>query len=373
MLALVFSGLAFTSVTGIQSSDGSYGGSITALKLVSEAPAGDKIVIDVTKKYQEILGFGCGFSEASSYLWCQMNPTQQAEVLEALFGPTGVRHSFGRIIIGGCDFSLGAPYVDLINDSKDLCGFSLQHEEQYLIPFAKAAKSKCPEYGFWGTPCTPPAFMKTNHDLMRGGKLLPEYRALYAKYITLWVKGMTDHGIRPWGLTIQNEPEYGGPGTWWGWECCLWTGEEEGHYAVENLRPTLDAAGFKDVKIIGWDSNRDRTKLRADAIASVAGVDKAIWGLCNHWYLGGHWDQVDYVHEKYGSWSQMMGEFCIADRGWSDENWTDAVRYIIEIMNDLNHWQRVVAEWNIILDENGGPNNRTSRALAEVRDRKSVV
>jgi hypothetical protein len=46
-------------------------------------------------------------------------------------------------------------------------------------------------------------------------------------------------------------------------------------WLVENLRPTLDAAGFQEMKVMIWDHDRDHLKLRADGTFAVAGAGAA--------------------------------------------------------------------------------------------------
>ena len=61
------------------------------------------------------------------------------------------------------------------------------------------------------------------------------------------------------------------------WESCIYTAEQERDF-LNNLGPTMEAAGYGDKKIVVWDYNRDLITHRANAIfddpdaAKYAGV-----------------------------------------------------------------------------------------------------
>ena len=55
--------------------------------------------------YQEILGFGGAFTDASCYLLHQLSPESRQVFLSDLYGSSGLRLSVGRTCIGTSDFS----------------------------------------------------------------------------------------------------------------------------------------------------------------------------------------------------------------------------------------------------------------------------
>ena len=55
------------------------------------------IQIDPRTWYQEILGFGGAFTDASCYMFSQLNAADRAALLRDLYGPDGLRFSLGRI------------------------------------------------------------------------------------------------------------------------------------------------------------------------------------------------------------------------------------------------------------------------------------
>ena len=74
----------------------------------------------------------------------------------------------------------------------------------------------------YASPWSPPAFMKTNNNMLQGGKLKKSYYPAWANYFTKFIKAYEKEGIPIWGLTIQNEPM-----AVQRWESCIYSAEEE--------------------------------------------------------------------------------------------------------------------------------------------------
>ena len=88
---------------------------------------------------------------------------------------------------------------------------------------------------FYASPWSPPAFMKTNNNMLRGGKLIPKYRQPWANYYVKFIDAYEALGIPVWGLTIQNEPM-----ATQRCESCIYTADEERDFLKFFLGPTLD-------------------------------------------------------------------------------------------------------------------------------------
>ena len=113
------------------------------------------------------------------------------------------------------------------------------------------------------SPWSPPAFMKSNKSMLKGGFLLPEYYQSWANYYVKFIKAYEKEGIPVWGLTVQNEPSASQT-----WESCIYTAEQERDFLKNYLGPTLKKKQLGDKKIIVWDHNRDLVSHRANVIFS---------------------------------------------------------------------------------------------------------
>ena len=297
-------------------------------------------------KYQTMEGMGGAFTESSAYNYSLLTPAQKEEFLQAHFGAEGLAYNFGRTHIASCDFSLDI-YTHVQDGDKDLSTFSLDRDRKYIIPLIRDAQRYTgKELMLFASPWSPPAYMKDNESPVKGGCLKEEYKALWAKYYCRYIKEMEKEGISIFAISVQNEPK-----ALQTWESCSYTARQEAEFIEHYLAPTLDAEGLSHIKIIIWDHNKERVYDRArDTLASPA-VNERVWAVGHHWYSGDHFEALRLVHEQLGK-TLISSEICAI----IDEDTCDvAERYGIEICEDFNNYTAMFCDWNLLLDENGGP------------------
>ncbi|TRW89650.1 glycoside hydrolase family 30 protein [Candidatus Methylobacter oryzae] len=311
------------------------------------------VFIDTGVKFQEIQGFGGAFTEAAAVTLDKMPPDLRQEILQAYFSPdTGNAYSLCRTHINSCDFSLGNYAYTEVDGDVELKHFSIEHDRQALIPMIREAIDlSCGKLKLFASPWSPPAWMKTNGMMNQGGKLKPEYRQAWADYYVRYIQEYRKEGIAIWGLTVQNEPEATQT-----WDSCIYTGEEERDFVKDYLGPTLHAAGMSDVNVIVWDHNRDRLFERAKAVLDDPKAAQYVWGVGFHWYCGDHFDNVQLTHDAYPDKHLIFTEGC-QEAGPHLGLWDTGERYARSIINDLNRWTEAWVDWNLVLDQTGGPNH----------------
>lgn len=230
------------------------------------------------------------------------------------------------------------------------------------IPMIDEALKRAPNLKLYGSPWSPPAWMKTTNQMLAGGKLRPEAAASWAKYFSKWISAYESHGVPIWGVTVQNEPEADPP-----WESCIYSAQEEVAFVAEHLGPVL-AEDHPNVKILGFDHNKDNIVRWADALMSPYSESKDfIDGVAFHWYSGSCFHHVSQVYEKYPSKVVLPSEACYeltqADDDMSEDSfleegsWSRGEGYGFDIMGDLNSGSSGWTDWNILLDQDGGPNH----------------
>ncbi|MCL2650231.1 MAG: glycosyl hydrolase [Candidatus Azobacteroides sp.] len=298
-------------------------------------------------RYQQVLGFGGAFTETSAYNFSLLSPDLQQKLAELLFGESGIDMNFCRTHIHSADFAL-SEYTYVKDGDVDLKTFSIDRDKQYILPMIKAARKANPDLWLFASPWSPPAWMKDNNSLIKGGRLLPQYYKTWAEYFSRYLEEYKKEGIDFFAVTVQNEPKAVQT-----WESCVWTGKEEGEFAANFLRPILDKTGFGETKIMVWDHNKERVMERARESMSVPGAEKAIWGVGFHWYSGDHFDNLRMAHELYPDKPLISSEFCIH---LGDQNdWDDVERYANEMIGDFNNFMAASVDWNLIVDLEGGP------------------
>ncbi|MBN1560219.1 hypothetical protein JW998_08210 [candidate division KSB1 bacterium] len=155
------------------------------------------IMIDIDKTFQTIEGFGGAFTDASAINFAKLSKDKQEEFLKACFDPVqGNGYTLCRTTIHSCDYSDEMYTYAEMEDDKGLKHFSIEHDQKYRIPFMKraleAAKGNMKIYA---SPWSPPAWMKTNNDMLHGGQLKPDYFQTWADYFVKYVKAYEKEGI----------------------------------------------------------------------------------------------------------------------------------------------------------------------------------
>ena len=310
-----------------------------------------KIRVSKNSKRQTIMGFGGAFTEASASVYNQLSEEKKREVMEAYFGKTGNEYNMGRTHINSCDFSLGN-YAHCETEDVELKNFSIERDKKMLIPFIKDAQNSAHEkIHIMASPWSPPPWMKTNGEMNNGGKLRKKFRNAWAEYYCMYIQFYEKEGIPIWGLSVQNEPEAVQT-----WDSCIYTGDEERDFIKNFLGPALDNNNLLDKKLIIWDHNRDIMLERARAVLSDPEAAKYVWGTGFHWYNGNHFDEVQKVHDEFPDKELIFTEGC-QEGGPHNGSWDLGERYATSIINDLNRWTVAWIDWNLILDEQGGPNH----------------
>ena len=307
-------------------------------------------------KYQRMLGFGAAFTQSSAVNFALLSPAKQQEVIELYFGKSGIGLNFCRMHINSCDYSV-EDYVYVEDGDVDLKTFSIERERKDVMPMVKAALKTNPDLWLFASPWSPPAWMKDTKRVTQGGRLLPEHYQTWANYFSRYLEEYKKEGVNFFGVTIQNEAKAVQT-----FESCVWTGREEGLFAANYLRPTLDKNGFGETKIMIWDHNKERVMERARESMTVPGADNAIWGIAHHWYSGDHFDNLRMVHELFPDKPLVSSELHIGGPVAGAENfWRTAEQYAKEAIMDINNFTSAIVAWNMILNQNNGPDHNRGR------------
>ncbi|MBP3255586.1 MAG: glucosylceramidase [Clostridia bacterium] len=310
----------------------------------------NKIKINEDIKYQEFLGFGGAFTESAGYAISTVNNEIYNNIVDDYFSKEGLNYSFGRLPIGSCDFSLDSYSYSYENDLSD---FSIQRDMKYIIPFIKSALNRNNSIKFISSPWSPPAFMKDNNRLVRGGKLKAEFKQTWADYLVQYVKEYNKQGINIDFMTLQNEPDVSQF-----WESCRYTAEDESDLLVNYLFPTFKKNNL-NTKFLIWDHNKDKIVDRAkDCLIKYNANDFAA-GIGFHWYTGSYFENLKKVNELFPDKLLIHTEGCTGYSKFKPKDELfNAELYASEIIGDLNSGVNAFVDWNLVLDYKGGPNHK---------------
>lgn len=322
------------------------------------------IIVDTTKKFQTIVGFGGAFTDAAAETFYKLPKDKQQEILTAYFSPDkGIGYTLGRTNINSCDFSSESYAYDETPGDTALKNFSIQHDLKYRIPFIKAALAESHDnIKLFASPWSPPAWMKTNDNMLHGGELKPEYRQTWADYYVKFIDAYNKQGIPIWGLTVQNEPMANQI-----WESCIYTGKQEHDFVRYFLGPALQKNGLSNIHLMIWDHNRGIMYQRAAAVLDDPEAAKYVWGTAYHWYVGNHFINTRYVHDAFPDKNLLFTEGCIGPFNKKTlKSWKWGEEYGRNIIHDLNNWSSGWTDWNLVLDQQGGPNHVANYCFAPI-------
>jgi glucosylceramidase len=309
--------------------------------------------VNTQRQFQTVLGFGGAFTEAAAVTWRRLGVTRRDELLRDYFDrQRGHGYSLCRVHMGSCDFALGNyAHVETPGDV-ELKSFSIERDRDALLPFIKAAQRAAGEtIRLLASPWSPPAWMKTSGRMNLGGKLLPQYRQSWARCYVRFIEEYERQGVPVWAVSVQNEPA-----ATQSWDSCIYSAEDERDFVRDFLGPELARAGLGHVRIVIWDHNRDLMVERADVVYSDPAAARYVWGTGFHWYGDDHFDHVQLLHDAWPDKQLLFTEGC-QEGGPHHGSWHLGERYARSMINDLNRWTVGWIDWNLVLDERGGPNH----------------
>ncbi len=316
------------------------------------------IKVDSTKTYQEIIGFGGALTESAAVSLSKVSEENREKALTYYYSEEGLNYNMGRVHIHSCDFALGN-YTYIDEGDESLESFSIDHDRELIIPLIKdAVKIANKPLKMLASPWSPPAFMKTNKEMNHGGKLLAEYASAWAKYYVKFIKAYAEEGIEIESITVQNEPAATQI-----WDSCIYSPEEEGDFVKNHLGPELEKAGLSHIKIYIVDHNRDLLPKRPQITLSDPDANKYIYGTAIHWYVSEEFENLSKLHDLFPDKHLLFSEGChegapmYTEDGEHIDQWSIGERYARNILNDFLNWNEGYLDWNIVLDETGGPNH----------------
>ena len=322
------------------------------------------IMLDRARSFQTIVGIGGALTDASAETFSKLPPERREEVLTALFDSTrGNGFTLCRTHIHSCDFSSESYSYSEVPGDTALEQFSIERDLKHKIPFIRAAAARAGTgFRLFASPWSPPAWMKTNGNMLQGGALRPEYRQAWADYFVRFVREYERAGVPVWGLTVQNEPMAVQT-----WESCIFTAEEERDFVKYYLGPTLAGTGLSRLKLMIWDHNRGIMYQRAAAVFNDPEASKYVWGTGFHWYVGDHFDNVRLVREAFPDKELVFTEGTEATfHPDSLLEWKWGETFGRSMIMDLNNGSAGWVAWNVLLDERGGPNHVGNFCMAPI-------
>lgn len=324
----------------------------TVLASMDDSVENEVLNIYEDVRYQSFEGFGGALTDASGYVFSHMNHKQQEELLTTYFDENHLGYNQVRIHMDSCDFSTHLYEAHSDETDEKFESFSFADTEKYILPLLDAAEKKAgKKLKIFLSAWSPPAYMKTNGSRV-GGALKKEYRRRWAQYLCRYVEEFRNRGYQVVRMTIQNEPKAVQT-----WDSCVYTAQEEKEFLRDYLVPVFREHNLDDIEFFIWDHNKERVYERARDIIDDTTKD-LVTGVAFHWYSGDHFESLDLVRQMYPDKKLILSESCLEFRFYDrSEQLANSERLAHDMIGNLNHGMVGFYDWNVLLDQKGGPNH----------------
>lgn len=303
--------------------------------------------IEVYDKISKFYGMGGALTQASTVNYKLLDNTSKEDFIKSYF--EDLNYKYIRLPIGSCDFS------PISYDYLSFGKFNIGKDKKYIQPLLNEIKKY--NITYIASPWSPPKAYKNFFN----NKLKNNKYEDYANYLVNYINYYKDYGINIKYLSIQNEPN-----ALQKWESCLFNSNEQKEF-MNILIPKLN-----DTTIMLHDHNKsDLTKyiddiyIQNDKISSIA----------FHWYDGSHFDELNKVHNKYPNLTLIESEMCCGYSPYNQIEWIkDSELYVNEIIGNLNNYMNIYMDWNLLLDDKGGPNHKKNYVKSPIiRNNNSII
>ncbi len=312
-----------------------------------QKPSGNVIALKPEEKFQEILGFGAAFTDASCYIFNQLSADAREQLFHDLFHPSELGLNVCRTCIGASDYSTELYSFDEGEPDPELKRFSIDHDRAYLLPSLRQARKVNPDLFLFSSPWSPPGWMKANGSML-GGSMRKKYYASYAQYFLKFLQAYAAEGVPIQAVTSQNEVDTDQDGRM---PACLWGQEYEIEFVKGHLGPVLREHGIP-AKIWLLDHNYN---LWGRVICELDDPDvrKYANAVAWHGYAGGA-SMMSKAHDAHPDadmhWTEGGPDYTSPDYA------TDWAKWGHTFTEALRNWCQSLTGWNLALDEKGRPN-----------------
>ncbi len=315
------------------------------------------ITISTQNKAQIIDAFGGCFNELGWDALQILDVNKQSEIMKGLFTPEGLNFTVCRMPIGANDYARNYYSFDDTDGDFELKNFNIDRDKGILVPYIKQAMQYNPELKVWGSPWTPPVWMKINKHYACAGDsryndlpqdkpgvsrfiMEPEYLKTYADYFVKYVQAYQNEGINIYAIHPQNEIS-----ACQVFPSCLWNAKELNEFIGEYLGPEFEKQNINAEIWMG--TSNDPSFALMDSILSNTTSSKYIKGVGYQW--AGK-EAIGETHRKYPDLKLMQTE---NECGNGSNDWAAAQHTWSLMKHYFNNGANSYMYWNMILEKHG--------------------
>jgi glucosylceramidase len=313
------------------------------------------VTVNADQELQDWLGFGGTFNEAGWEALSHLSEADREQAIRLLFDVRdGAGFTMGRIPIGSSDYGLSRYSLnDSAMPDPEMTNFSIERDRMHLIPYIQAALAVKPDLVMWGSPWSPPPWMKSNNAYDRGN-MLDDHLDAHALYLARFVEDYAEEGIDVVAIHPQNEPGY-----LQDYPSCGWTGEQMARYVRDHLGP-LFRERLPDTQLwLGTLSNPQSDHQIGQAVVGDAGAKAFLSGVGLQWGMQQHAEYYAQQGLTIMQTEHQCGNFPPTPRSQQYESSPapNDHAYALEGWGLLYNWitkgVNAYLAWNMVLDTMG--------------------
>ena len=319
----------------------------TTISSSSVTPTTDFIRLVPGNKFQDILGFGGCFSDASCSVIDKLREPLRDELLHELCHPSQMGLNVHRTCIGSADSAASLYSYDDGDADPELKRFSIEHDRAYILPILRKVRAINPDVFLFSSPWSPPGWMKWNKSML-GGSMSRQYLASYAQYFLKFLQAYAEAGVPVQAITTQNEIDTDQHGQM---PACTWSQECESEFITDHIGPLFEKTNTStriwilDHNFIYWG--------RVISQLDDPDVRQYVSGVAFHPYTGDP-SMMSKVHAAH---PETELHFTEGSTDYNDPHYLDDwAKWSATYTAVLNNWSRSAVAWNIATDEKGKPN-----------------
>ncbi len=289
-------------------------------------------------------GIGGALTQASTVNYKLLSSYSKNKLINLYF--KDLKYRYIRLPIGSCDFS--PVTYDYLKGFK----FDINKDNEYIIPLLDEIKDF--KISYIASPWSPPKRWK--YPIIN--RLRRTCYRRYAKYLIKYLDYYNKYGINIDFLSIQNEPY-----AYQKWESCLWSTRRQKLFINKYMIPYLNKNNM-NASIMLHDHNKKDLLKKIDKLYEP---NNKISSIGFHWYDGSYFDELNKVHNKYPNLLLIESEMSCGYSPYVEKEWIkDAELYANEIIGNINSGMNIFVDWNLLLDEQGGPNHKNNFVKAPI-------
>jgi len=294
-------------------------------------------------KEQTLRGFGGCFNELGWQALSWLSPAERQAVLLSLFDPRqGSGFTYCRLPIGASDFARNWYSLNENDGDFGMQSFSIERDQQMLIPYIRAAQAVQPDLKFFASPWSPPTWLKSP-PVYNYGRMKDDPRILqaYGLYLLKFVQAYQAAGIPIIHLHPQNEPVADQK-----FPSCKWEPALMAKFIREHLGPLFVQSGIACDIWLGTINSADYYAW-ADTLLNEQNTRQYIKGI-GYQYAGQYALQRTHL-----SWPELELLQTESEAGSSENSWDEALDQFELMHHYFTNGVSGYIYWNMVLPTGG--------------------